>query len=96
MEGPFDLLLDIGCYHSIPVKRRDAYAAEAAAVARPGADFYLAGVVGPPATWRLIGAKGVSSEELRTRFGGDFEIVHEQKDGKRFVVYHLIRRNRNA
>ena len=47
-RGPFDLLLDIGCYHTIPASRRDAYVAGAAAAARPGADFYLAGIADPP------------------------------------------------
>ncbi len=45
VTGPFDLLIDIGCYHAIPEGLRDAYAAEVTAVARPGADFYLAGIV---------------------------------------------------
>jgi len=27
VRGPFDLLLDIGCYHTIPASRRDAYVA---------------------------------------------------------------------
>ena len=33
VRGPFDLLLDIGCYHTIPAGRRDAYVAGAAEAA---------------------------------------------------------------
>ena len=69
--GPFDLILDIGCYHAIPDRLRDEYAAEVAAAARPGADFYLAGTEHPPASWRLLGANGVDAAELRRRFGRD-------------------------
>jgi SAM-dependent methyltransferase len=94
VEGPFDLLLDIGCYHAIPAGRRDAYAAEVAAVARPGADLYVAGIADPPVTWRLLGASGVNGDELRKRFGDRFEIAEERRDGRGgFVVHHLVRRS---
>src|SRR5689334_11975152 len=55
--------------------RRDAYAAEMAAVARPGADFYLVGIADPPAIWRPLGARGVSAGELCHRFGADFDLA---------------------
>jgi SAM-dependent methyltransferase len=92
VQGPFELLLDIGCYHAIPADRRDAYATEVAAVARPGADFYLAGITTAPATWRLLGANGVTGDEVRTRFGSCFELAEEHSDGARFIVFHLIRK----
>lgn len=94
VEGPFDLVLDIGCYHAIPAGRRDAYAAGVAAVARPGADLYLAGIMEPPATWRLLGAPGIGGDELRKRFRDGFEVMEERRDG-RFVVYHLVRLSRS-
>jgi SAM-dependent methyltransferase len=95
--GPFDLMIDIGCYHAIPACRRDVYAVEVAAVARPGADFYLAGIADPPATWRLLGARGVSAGELRRRFGTDFDLADERTAGPvgrvaHFVLYHLVRK----
>jgi SAM-dependent methyltransferase len=93
VQGLFDLVLDIGCYHALPADRRDAYAAEVAAVTRPGADFYLAGISDPPATWKLLGANGVSRNELEARFGASFEISDEKPDGRRFVTYHLVRRS---
>ena len=37
VQGPFDLMLDLGCFHSIPDAGRDAYVREAARVARAGA-----------------------------------------------------------
>ncbi len=97
VRGPFDLVIDIGCYHTIPSGRRDAYAAEVAAVTRPGADFYLAGVSHPPATWRLLGAGGVTAEEIRRRFGAQFDLADEVGAGRvgratDIVRYHLVRR----
>jgi SAM-dependent methyltransferase len=97
VQGPFDLVMDAGCYHAIPAGLREAYAAEVAAVARHGADFYLAGISGPPLSWRLLGAHGVSAAELRHRFSGDFELAEQRPAGpmgrmSAFVLYHLVRR----
>jgi SAM-dependent methyltransferase len=97
VRGPFDLVIDIGCFHGIPAGRRDAYVAEVAAVTRPGADFYLAGVAQPPATWRLLGASGITEEEVRRRFGDQFELKDAVAAGgtgraAAFVRFHLMRR----
>ena len=101
VDGQFDLVIDIGCYHAIPASRRDAYRDEVAAVTRPGGDLYLAGVTEPPATWRLLGARGLSAGDLRRRFGPDFELADEQTAGRigragTFVFYHLVRRRPGA
>ena len=91
VRGPFDLLLDIGCYHTIPASRRDAYVAGAAGAARPGADFYLAGLADPPRLWRLLGAHGISADEIKSRFGPYFSVASQQRTGARLVAYHLVR-----
>ena len=97
VRGPFDLLIDIGCYHGIPEGRRDSYAAEVAAVARPGADFYLIGISDPPAAWRVLGASGIHADELRHRFGTTFDLSSERSANaperpSRFRLYHLMRK----
>ena len=91
VNGPFDLLFDCGCFHSIPDGRRDAYASEAARVARPGATLLMfafgeggrrGGPVAPEA-------------EIRRRFGGAFDIA-EVRAGAPFrkqTWYRLIRQN---
>ena len=91
VRGPFDLLLDIGCYHTIPASRRDAYVAGAAGAARPGADFYLAGLADPPRLWRLLGAHGIGDDEIKSRFARYFSIAGQQRRGARLVAYHLVR-----
>jgi|SRR5271165_727797 len=91
VREPFDLLLDIGCYHTIPASRRDAYVAGAAGAARPGADFYLAGIADPPRLWRLLGARGIGSDEIKSRFGPYFSVAGQQRRGARLVAYHLVR-----
>ena len=101
VRGDFDLVVDIGCYHGIPAGRRDAYVAEIAAVTKPGADLYLAGVSNPPAAWRLLGARGINADDLRRRFGAYFDLADERKAGPigragSFVLYHLLRRGAAA
>ena len=91
VRGPFDLLLDIGCYHTIPASRRDAYVAGAAGAARPGADFYLAGLADPPRLWRLLGAHGIGADEIKSRFGPYYSVASQQRTGARLVAYHLVR-----
>ena len=53
--GRFAALVDIGCFHTVPIRRRGAYAQEAARVLRPGGGFVLSWVArehetdtGPP------------------------------------------------
>jgi SAM-dependent methyltransferase len=64
VEDRFDLLLDLGCYHSLfPAHVRDAYARSVTAVAAPGAALLLYGF--------LPGQRpehAVSPDELRQRF----------------------------
>ena len=91
VRGPFDLLLDVGCYHTLPAGRRDAYVAGAAAAARPGADFYLAGIPDPARLWRLLGAHGIGDDEIKSRFARYFSIAGQQRRGARLVAYHLVR-----
>jgi SAM-dependent methyltransferase len=94
--GPFDLIIDVGCYHGVPAELRDAYVSEVAAVARPGADLYLAGISRPPAIWRLMRAEGVNADELSRRFSGAFELTDHHPvraigRASNFVLYHLFR-----
>ena len=95
--GTFDLVIDIGCYHTIPARLRAAYEAQVAGVARSGAEFYLAGISHPPASWRLLGARGVDTTELTGRFSADFDLADERPLGtigraSNFVLYHMVRK----
>lgn len=97
VDGAFDLVMDIGCYHALPERLRASYAREVIGTTRPGADLYLAGISNPPATWRLLGARGVTASELVDRFGTQFDLVNDRLAGtigraSNFVLYHLRRR----
>jgi SAM-dependent methyltransferase len=73
VQGQFDLLLDFGCFHTLPADQRPAYAESVSAVAAPAATFLLYGFARPP---RLAPIQaGVSLDEVRERFSAQWEIV---------------------
>ncbi len=63
----YTLLVDVGCFHMVPVGRRDAYAAGVTRVAAPRALLLMVGFS------KLLGM-GMTAEELRNRFSG-WELV---------------------
>jgi cyclopropane fatty-acyl-phospholipid synthase-like methyltransferase len=71
VDGPFDLVLDVGCFHGVPVRRRDAYVRQAAGVTRPGARMMIFAF---GARWRWPGSTRTREPEIRRRFGQAFEI----------------------
>lgn len=75
VEGPFDLVLDIGCFHSIVPSRRDAYVREAARVTRPGSQMMIF-AFGP--RLKLPGTRRTREPEIRRRFAGAFEMERVQ------------------
>lgn len=87
IDGPFDLLLDLGCFHSIPDDRRDSYAAEAARVAAPGATFLLF-------AFATGSAARATPEEIAARFGAAFEVVEVRPGDPRWgQTWYRLRRH---
>lgn len=60
------LLLDFGCFHTIPPDQRDAYVESVSEVAAPGATFLLFGFAQPPKLAPM--RAGLTAEEVRERF----------------------------
>jgi SAM-dependent methyltransferase len=87
VAGPFDLALDIGCLHSIPISGRVGYAAGLARVVRPGGTFLLyAFEPGGPAV-------GLNAADVRATFADVFEVVDvEEGKGRPSAWYTLVRR----
>jgi len=69
--GPFDLALDIGCYHALAQSRREGYARDLAAILRPGGTFLLYGFLVPDDASTDF---GIGERELADRFGA-FEVT---------------------
>jgi len=87
VPGPFDLALDIGCLHSMPVSARVGYASGLARVVRPGGTYLLyAFAPGGPAV-------GLTAEDVRSTFAEGFEVVGvEEGKGRPSAWYRLVRR----
>ena len=89
VDGPFDFMLDIGCFHSIPNDRREAYVREAARVARPGGTLlmFAFGEKGP-------GTPVAAESEIRQRFGVDFNIIEVRAGAafRRQTWYRMLRK----
>ena len=69
VEGPFDLALDIGCFHSIAPGRSDTYASGVAARTAIGANLFVFAFARRPGIVPI----GVTSREMRDRFAPWFE-----------------------
>lgn len=87
VAGPFDLVLDIGCLHSIAASGRAGYAAGLARVVGPGGTFLLyAFAPGGPAV-------GLSAEDVRSTFASAFDVTSvEEGRGRPSAWYTLVRR----
>ena len=87
VAGPFDLALDLGCLHSIPVGGRAGYAAGLGRVVRPGGTYLLyAFAPGGPAF-------GLTREDVRATFADAFDVVSfEEGKGRPSAWYTLVKR----
>jgi SAM-dependent methyltransferase len=66
-EG-YTLLLDFGCFHTLPEDRRPAYVTSISHAAAPGATLLLCGFKRPPKTAPMHA--GMTLDEVRQGFGG--------------------------
>jgi SAM-dependent methyltransferase len=62
----YDLVLDFGCFHTLPEDRRPDYVAGVSRAAVPGATMLLYGFKRPPKAAPIHG--GMSAEEVHRRF----------------------------
>jgi SAM-dependent methyltransferase len=72
VTGPFDFVLDIGCFHSVSPKRRRAYVEGVSDLTDPGA-ILLMFAFGP--ALRTPGRHPTREGEIRRRFGRAFEVL---------------------
>lgn len=92
LNGPFDLLIDVGCLHSLSPIQQQAYAEHAARLARSGAPFALYAFAP-----RLLAGRraGLSRQELVERFAA-FElesmVTGQDKGSGPESSWYLLRR----
>jgi 2-polyprenyl-3-methyl-5-hydroxy-6-metoxy-1,4-benzoquinol methylase len=93
LDGPYELVIDVGCFHGLPRAAQDRYARSVAALTRPGPELLIVGVQRPPLAWRLIGAAGAPRSTVVDAFGAGFELVAERaRTGTpAMAAYRLVR-----
>jgi hypothetical protein len=88
---PFEFVLDIGCLHSVPRRRRGDYAAEVSRLSRPGACYMLYAFL--PAEKHP--ERGVSLRDVRELFGPAFQLERQEggddPNGPQAVWYWMRR-----
>ena len=78
----YTLLLDAGCFHTLPADLRPAYVDSVSEAAAPGSTLLLYGFVRPP---RIAPMRaGVTTGEVRERFGGRWELAGDERVDRRF------------
>jgi SAM-dependent methyltransferase len=89
----FSLVFDLGCFHAITDSRRDAYVKGVTERSVPGADYLVWGFY---ARLNFFTNAKVTPEELKTRFGQNWDLVRawggETPDRFPGRWYHLKRR----
>jgi SAM-dependent methyltransferase len=88
IQGPFDLVLDNGCFHALPPESRPAYVQEVAGVTRSGALMMMWEV-----SEQMLGIPRrikVPVNQITDLFGKDF--VMERVEEKDFIVERMKRR----
>ena len=85
LQGPFDLVLDVGCLHSVPPAGWERYAAGLARLVRPGGLYML----------YAFTHRGVTPEEARRLFAAAFAVERQEggddPTGPRSTWYWLRR-----
>ena len=77
VTGPFELVLDFGCLHTLPPDERAAYVRSVSEVTSPGATFLLYGFARPPLLAPM--RAGLSVAEMTELFGASgWEVVRAE------------------
>lgn len=88
LDGPFDLLFDLGCFHGLSADGRTAYLRGAAALARPGSTYLLYAFRPRQIMGRSV---GMEPETLRAIASPLFEIT-EAVPGSNPAYWYTLRR----
>ena len=79
--GPFDLALDVGCFHSLPEKKKPGYVRSLRRVLRPGGLFLLWTFQREPRQPRpLFGPKGLTEAEVYAQFTPALRVIEVQRE----------------
>jgi len=90
--GPFDLALDIGCFHTLAAEQRDTYVGRLVQLLPPGADYLLYTFLADPAD---AGAWPPDELEIQHTFDAAFSVLSREfgmDQDRKSAWYHMRRR----
>jgi hypothetical protein len=92
LSGPFDLSLDIGCYHSLQFNIREPYAERLGQLLRGGGTHLMYSFLSPDGE---PNPRWPTEESLRQHFNAPFEIIaiEHGSDQSRPSAWFTLRRN---
>ena len=92
IQGPFDFVLDIGCFHGLSYQSRENYVKEVAHVPRPGA-LLMIWAIASSRSPLLPGVPALHEKEIAERFGQDFTLERIQAgEGRWKANWYTLRR----
>lgn len=78
LGGRYQLILDFGCFHTLPDDQRDAYVTSVSRAAAPRATLLLYGFRRPPKAAPM--RAGITTDEVHERFGrAGWDLDHAQR-----------------
>lgn len=91
-QGCAQYVLDVGCFHSLPLEARPGYANEIIEVTAPGGYYHLYAFDESEET--TSGARGVGDDEVQARFAPGFEVavIDRATPNPRPCRWYLLRR----
>jgi len=88
----FDILLDLGCLHSLSSRDRDGYADSLRVVSHTGSLYLLWCFLRGP-RWSC-GPPGVDEQEVESRFSNQFLIIEKRRlSSFREMLFYVMERN---
>lgn len=91
LPGPYDLALDMGCYHALSPAGRERYAAGLAGLLSPGAVFLLYAFQ-PQAAGPGRQLAGLTPEQVTAGFAASFELAGFETGQGRPSAWYTFRR----
>jgi SAM-dependent methyltransferase len=76
LSGPFDLALDLGCFHGLGAAERMAYLTQLERLLAPGGTWFLYAFLRLPETPATLGLSAAELEQIATRF-----VLRSRQDG---------------
>ena len=94
LDGPYTLVFDLGCLHTIPHEKRRSYATGISRLAAPGALYMLYGFLPTPE----MRPRGITPDEVRHLFEPGFTVerIVEGMDGRSRISHWYWLRRREA